>query len=725
MKYSITKSTKTLVVTLDTESGKYAPRVTTFNDPNVILGNNDICLLENGEPLMYLQNHEIGLIDGISATSLLDAVSKIEAVINSLKLSVSPKFKGSVVPTDTPQGTDDAFWIATQAGTYTQFGNFVLPANTRAEISRVNGVFSVSMTALDITSKVNVSDIADNLTTDSGSVPASARQVKILNEKSVKVPDPNFINYSISWIVGSYYDINGAVVDQSGYNRSAQLDITNTAFSISIPSYQGTGSLTSVLYFKADGTFLSKDNNLVANTEYVDKLLLPPANAKFVAFNQNAGSSIRLLTAKSSSKIDVSELSTFILPLYSAKAKKPVYNYFIDYNLFAKNNLKKWKDGDYNGLAKTEITVSENGYFSAYGLGKELKVTNAGVQRNIALHYFSTPRVELKTSNRINYHFYAVAPVSGTYSIEIYNLSTSVKVVPMVLVANVIKEVSFSYDFPNGYDWTTFQRLILYSINHLATSTFYMSPLEIWDGFLPQQAFSNQISLKEANILKDRSGFTGARGLFIGDSISTENEYFWKGILSSHYGFDYVPAIVGQLAPAQGGMKLYPPIAETTSSESIWYRCGGNRMAIYSFDKITLFGGTNDLDSGYDLGASTDTAYKDTDSRPVNLTWCAVLKGCIEMLQRDFPTVEIVLCTVMDISSRGNTMYDATYNTRESMARKTMQVASVYNLKCVPFFWNSGLTSRNTSIMTSDNTHPNIAGAKGMVACYADTVGLR
>jgi hypothetical protein len=105
MKYSITKSTKTLVVTLDTESGKYSPRITTFNDPNIILGNNDICLLENGEPLVYLQKHEIGLIEGVESTSLVDAVSKIEALINSLKVSGSIVYKSSVAEIRALSGT--------------------------------------------------------------------------------------------------------------------------------------------------------------------------------------------------------------------------------------------------------------------------------------------------------------------------------------------------------------------------------------------------------------------------------------------------------------------------------------------------------------------------------------------------------------------------------------------------------------------------------------------
>jgi hypothetical protein len=95
MKYTITKSAKSLVVTLDTESGKYADRVTTFNDPNVILGNDDICLLENGRPQIYLQKHEIGLIDGAAAANLVDAVAKISVLIDSITFGSDKKIKSN------------------------------------------------------------------------------------------------------------------------------------------------------------------------------------------------------------------------------------------------------------------------------------------------------------------------------------------------------------------------------------------------------------------------------------------------------------------------------------------------------------------------------------------------------------------------------------------------------------------------------------------------------
>ena len=90
MKYSITKSSNKLIVTLDTESGNYSARITTFNDPNLILGDDNICFLENGKPIMYLQRHEIGLIDGVASVSLTDAVNKINVIISSLAVPTTP-----------------------------------------------------------------------------------------------------------------------------------------------------------------------------------------------------------------------------------------------------------------------------------------------------------------------------------------------------------------------------------------------------------------------------------------------------------------------------------------------------------------------------------------------------------------------------------------------------------------------------------------------------------
>lgn len=187
MKYSITKESTSLVITLDTESGKYTPQITAFNDPNVVLENNSICFLENGMPLMFLQFNEIGLIDGVAPTNLSDAIIKILVVVNSIRTLASPKFKGSIVPTDTPSGTEDAYWIATQAGTYTNFGNFILPANTRAEVSRVSGVFSNSQTALTLTEYAKIVDVQNSLNSSETTKPLAAIKGKEINERLIPV----------------------------------------------------------------------------------------------------------------------------------------------------------------------------------------------------------------------------------------------------------------------------------------------------------------------------------------------------------------------------------------------------------------------------------------------------------------------------------------------------------------------------------------------------------
>ena len=102
--------------------------------------------------------------------------------------AVNTVLKGSVKPTDTPTGTGVAFWVATQAGTYTNFGGVVVSANSFAVISRdAAGAFSISQTTFDISSKVNVSDVVNNLTSTSTAKPLSAAQGKALNEKNVQI----------------------------------------------------------------------------------------------------------------------------------------------------------------------------------------------------------------------------------------------------------------------------------------------------------------------------------------------------------------------------------------------------------------------------------------------------------------------------------------------------------------------------------------------------------
>ena len=71
---------------------------------------------------------------------------------------------GSIVPTSAPTGTGSAFWTATQVGTYTNFGNVVVSANSFATISRTaGGTFSISQTPLDFSNYISNSDLNYNV----------------------------------------------------------------------------------------------------------------------------------------------------------------------------------------------------------------------------------------------------------------------------------------------------------------------------------------------------------------------------------------------------------------------------------------------------------------------------------------------------------------------------------------------------------------------------------
>src|SRR5690606_6199670 len=58
------------------------------------------------------------------------------------------QFGGAITPTSTPEPTGDYFWIATEEGTYTNFGGVVVPAASMAVISRIDGVFTSSITTI-------------------------------------------------------------------------------------------------------------------------------------------------------------------------------------------------------------------------------------------------------------------------------------------------------------------------------------------------------------------------------------------------------------------------------------------------------------------------------------------------------------------------------------------------------------------------------------------------
>lgn len=230
--------------------------------------------------------------------------------------------------------------------------------------------------------------------------------------------------------------------------------------------------------------------------------------------------------------------------------------------------------------------------------------------------------------------------------------------------------------------------------------------------------------------------------IYIGDSISTGNNYHWKGFLEDNYKLKYVRDKSGIIAPANGGIKVRPQEVEpeNDANKSIWYRCANARMSAYEFDMISLFGGTNDMtDENLVIGTENDIAFVDnaativgnynvTDVRPTTLTYASALIGCILMLKRDFPNKEIILPTVMPCGlNYGNWTDSATgLKASEAIANLQLRIAEKFDLKAIPFYWDMR-TSENAANNWCDQygVHPNKQGARRMQAIMAQTLCLR
>lgn len=272
-------------------------------------------------------------------------------------------------------------------------------------------------------------------------------------------------------------------------------------------------------------------------------------------------------------------------------------------------------------------------------------------------------------------------------------------------------------------------------------NTYFTAPE---DGYILGSADKiNNIYILKASEIPNVKKYTGKTCIYIGDSISTLNNYRWKGLLETNYNLNYVRDISEQLAPANGGISIMPNDDDDSlpnENKSIWYRCAKKRMSIYSFDMISLFGGTNDMTKeSLKIGTVDDVAYVDntegiitidencTSEKPAELSFASALKGCILMLKRDFPGKEIVIPTVMPCGGiYGNwTDKNTGLKASESIAYLQLRVAEKYGLKAIPLYWDMR-TTENAAYNWSDQwgVHPNYQGALRLQALFAQTLCL-
>lgn len=115
----------------------------------------------------------------------------IDNVKAQLGIGALMQYRGSVVPSSAVQPAGDFFVTATQAGTYTNYGGVVVPANSFAVISRVGSTYTSSITELN-TNAVLKTDIVDNLTGGLSTNVLSGNQGIVLNNKIIAIADTEY-----------------------------------------------------------------------------------------------------------------------------------------------------------------------------------------------------------------------------------------------------------------------------------------------------------------------------------------------------------------------------------------------------------------------------------------------------------------------------------------------------------------------------------------------------
>lgn len=178
-----------------------------------------------------------------------------------------------------------------------------------------------------------------------------------------------------------------------------------------------------------------------------------------------------------------------------------------------------------------------------------------------------------------------------------------------------------------------------------------------------------------------------------GDSITFRE--FWQPYVVAQTGATLTNTGIGSTKLAGTGSTGYESFCETVRI---------NAVKANNPDILTVMGGTNDRGAHIPIGneadmlAFTTSTFKGAYGHIINeyLTWK--------------PTLKIVLMTPIYNVGGANNNGD----TIKEYAQATREVAEYYGLPCIDLLKETGINSYTLSEYTSDNVHPNDAGARRM-----------
>jgi len=166
---------------------------------------------------------------------------------------------GGVTTSSSVPPTGNIHAIGVGEGTYTNWGGMIVPANNFGTLQRVDGVYSVSLTAVDLTDYAKVSDVATSL-----------------SAKANLEAGKNIFNWEdVGIIRGAFMYDNGAQATASVYSISHYIEILPST-NYYCNKVAGGGAYNT--WYDENKVVISTFNSAAASS---------PVNAKFVRYSLN------------------------------------------------------------------------------------------------------------------------------------------------------------------------------------------------------------------------------------------------------------------------------------------------------------------------------------------------------------------------------------------------------------------------------------------------------
>jgi hypothetical protein len=167
----------------------------------------------------------------------------------------------------------------------------VVPSDNIGTLQRVGGVYSVSLTPIDLSSKVNVSDVVDTLTSTETAKPLSAAQGKALNEKFTPTRDLPYFN-EVFRVGKNKFNKNVALLDTYWINPSGELYVQGAGFKttnyqpISVGTYTLSGWVSMSSGFGYSYRLVDENLNLVSYALFtaLETIITVASNVKYIQF---------------------------------------------------------------------------------------------------------------------------------------------------------------------------------------------------------------------------------------------------------------------------------------------------------------------------------------------------------------------------------------------------------------------------------------------------------